>query len=485
MSKVKHYSFTLQSEKQSVADIMEENKEGDEDHFRFINEKGVDDISLEVFYKPHTITLLTVSICGLLYFAFTRDDHVQEANIWRGFCCVIFFFLVISVLAFPNGPFTRPHPALWRMVFGLSVVYFMLLLFILFQNRRDVRKMIEWLYPDLRNHTLREKEYAVNCTDITLTRLWGHIDVFAFAHFTGWALKALLIRHYGILWTISIMWEITEIVFMHLLPNFAECWWDSLILDVLVCNGLGIWIGMVLCRALEMRNYHWESIKDIHSTTGKIRRAVLQFTPATWTHVRWLDPNSGYMRFVAVTILIVVWQLAELNTFFLKHIFEIPPPHALNWIRLALISSVSAPTIRQFYVYVTDTRCKRVGTQCWMFCAITFTEAIICLKFGMELFQQTEITYVLTWLIIQTLSSCLCVYLCVVYARKCWKIFDDASDKCEYESSEPSTPVRQVKNGTQLKASPKINTGNQFSSLKGSPKYNLRKREKSTVNGHI
>ena len=47
--------------------------DNDEDeHFRFINEKGVDDISLEVFYKPHTISLLTVSIFGLLYVAFTR-----------------------------------------------------------------------------------------------------------------------------------------------------------------------------------------------------------------------------------------------------------------------------------------------------------------------------------------------------------------------------------------------------------------------------
>ncbi|KAL4218103.1 Phosphatidylserine synthase 2 [Mactra antiquata] len=470
---------------------MEEDKEGEEEHFRFINEKGVDDISLEIFYKPHTITLLTVSICGLLYLAFTQDDQIQEANIWRGFCCVIFFFLVISVLAFPNGPFTRPHPAIWRMVFGLSVCYFMLLLFVLFQNRRDVRRMLEWIYPNLQNQTLTEKDYAVNCSDITLSRLWSCIDVFAFAHFTGWAMKALLIRHYGILWTISIMWEITEIVFMHLLPNFAECWWDSLILDVLVCNGLGIWIGMAICKKLEMRNYHWESIKDIHSTTGKIRRAVLQFTPATWTHVRWLDPNSGYMRFVAVTMLIFIWQLAELNTFFLKHIFEIPPPHQLNWIRLALISSVSAPTIRQFYVYVTDTRCKRVGTQCWMFCAITFTEAIICLKFGRELFQQTEMTYVFSWLIIQMVSSCLCVYLCVVYARRCWKgihtivrtckIFEDTTDKCEYESSEPSTPVKQVKNGSQPNLS---SARNHSSQSKGSQSYYLRKRKDQVVNGH-
>jgi phosphatidylserine synthase 1 len=52
-----------------------------------------------------------------------------------------------------------------------------------------------------------------------------------------------------------------QVAFTHLLPNFAECWWDTLILDVLLCNGLGIWIGMQICRKLEMHDYHWESIK--------------------------------------------------------------------------------------------------------------------------------------------------------------------------------------------------------------------------------
>lgn len=40
--------------------------------FERVNEKPVDEISLEFFYKPHTITLLAVSIAGLMYFAFTR-----------------------------------------------------------------------------------------------------------------------------------------------------------------------------------------------------------------------------------------------------------------------------------------------------------------------------------------------------------------------------------------------------------------------------
>ncbi len=105
----------------------------------------------------------------------------------------------------------------------------------------------------------------MNCSDITFERLWSHtFDVFGLGHFFGWTMKAMLVRHYGICWTISVTWEITELAFAHLLPNFAECWWDALILDVIVCNGLGIWFGLYICRKLEMRTYKWESIKLVN-----------------------------------------------------------------------------------------------------------------------------------------------------------------------------------------------------------------------------
>ena len=52
-----------------------------------------------------------------------------------------------------------------------------------------------------------------------------------------------------------------QLLFAHLLPNFIECWWDAVILDILLCNGVGIYIGMRVCRWLEMRDYKWESIK--------------------------------------------------------------------------------------------------------------------------------------------------------------------------------------------------------------------------------
>lgn len=40
--------------------------------FVIVNEHPVDDISLNFFYKPHTITLLAVSVLAVMYFAFVR-----------------------------------------------------------------------------------------------------------------------------------------------------------------------------------------------------------------------------------------------------------------------------------------------------------------------------------------------------------------------------------------------------------------------------
>lgn len=233
------------------------------------------------------------------------------------------------------------------MLFGLSVLYLVGLQFLMFQNYKTIMNIIYWFDPTLTDfHINMDKEYGVNCSDITFEKVWAHVDVFATAHFLGWVFKGILIRHMGILWAISVMWEITEVAFAHLLPNFVECWWDALILDVLICNGFGIWCGLKLCKILEMREYKWVSIRDISSTTGKIKRAVLQFTPESWTAVRWLDPKSTYMRFFAVCQLVIFWQVTELNTFFLKHIFEMPPAHPMVIGRLIFIGLFTAPSVR-------------------------------------------------------------------------------------------------------------------------------------------
>lgn len=71
----------------------------------------------------------------------------------------------------------------------------------------------------------------------------------------------------------------------------------------------------------------------------------------------------------------------------------------------------------QYYTYITDTRCKRVGTQCWVYGAIMVSEAILCIKNGKELFERTQAINIIVWLLIQAFVSVVFLYGCVVWHK--------------------------------------------------------------------
>ncbi|KAI6234810.1 Phosphatidylserine synthase 1 [Aphelenchoides fujianensis] len=389
--------------------------------FRDVNERRVHDITLEALYRPHTITVLVLLAAALLYYlfytAFYLDDAPTANNIYFGLKASGGLFLVVSAMAFPNGPFIRPHPIIWRVVFGVSVLYALLLQFTLFQSFDDVKTALTWLDPKgLGNEELDEKEYAVNCSDVSLARIWSYMDIFAVGHFLGWAMKALLIRHWIICWYISIAWELTEVFFAHLLPNFQECWWDAIFLDVILCNGLGITIGLLICRILEMRTYHWESIRMIQSRTGQFRRAVLQFTPESWIKVDWFN-SFALRRWAALFAFIMIWLISELNTFFLKHVFAVDTNHPVVFWRIILIGCISAPTIRQYYVYVTDPQIKRLGMQCWVYLAVCLLELAICVKFGRHQLPRMKVMFITAWVLVLLVTTLGCVWLSVKWAQ--------------------------------------------------------------------
>lgn len=67
------------------------------------------------------------------------------------------------------GPFVRPHPLVWRVVFGASLLYFLSLVFALFLRLEDARKILFYLDPSLermRYSDILDKEYAVNCSQV-------------------------------------------------------------------------------------------------------------------------------------------------------------------------------------------------------------------------------------------------------------------------------------------------------------------------------
>jgi phosphatidylserine synthase 2 len=74
------------------------------------------------------------------------------------------------MLQFRDGPFIRPHPAFWRMVLGVNLLYELALVFLLFQDLSSARTMMTFIDPNL-GVPLPEKSYAEDCT-LTPMTIW-------------------------------------------------------------------------------------------------------------------------------------------------------------------------------------------------------------------------------------------------------------------------------------------------------------------------
>ena len=89
---------------------------------------------------------------------------------------VIVAFLMFSVVQFRDGPFIRPHPAFWRMVLGVNLLYELALVFLLFQDLNTARHMMTYIDSNL-GVPLVERDYASDCS-LTLTAIWVSMPSF-------------------------------------------------------------------------------------------------------------------------------------------------------------------------------------------------------------------------------------------------------------------------------------------------------------------
>ena len=106
-----------------------------------------DDETLSFFWRAHTLTVLVLMSCVFIYVAVFEDVIVDtELNIKRAIVAVLLVFILIGVLHAPDGPFIRPHPALWRAVLCISILYNLALIFIFFQVCL-VRRHLSSFYP--------------------------------------------------------------------------------------------------------------------------------------------------------------------------------------------------------------------------------------------------------------------------------------------------------------------------------------------------
>ena len=295
----------------------------------------------------------------------------------------------------PDSLFIRPHPTFWKVVHGVSIVYLLALVFVLFQSTGTVRALLKELDPEL-GVPLPEQSYAADCRLYTpedphsrFARLKEVVfDIFVVAHVLGWIGKALVLRDYKILWAISVMFELMELTFRHWLLNFNECWWDSWVLDVAVCNFLGMWIGMQVVQRLEGKRYDWAGLSKLPGVFPKLNRAVWQFTPEYW-HPRAWCVFASPTRLLQTLVIVGLVLTFELNAFWLKTIFWLQPEHPYNTYRLLLWFFFAMPAVHEYYVFISEADrvpVNKMGPYAWTSIFIATTEILVIYKHSRGLF---------------------------------------------------------------------------------------------------
>lgn len=274
----------------------------------------------------------------------------------------------------------------------MSVLYELGLVFLLFQTAEDARQLLTFIDSNL-NKEIDFTAYGNQCElwDLShpsnpMHNIASKMDGFVPAHFFGWFFKTLILRDIWLANMISFGFELLEYTFEHQLPNFSECWWDHWVLDFLLCNGLGIYFGMMCCKHLSIKTYKWCNLFNIRSYKGRIKRVFAQFGPYSWVKFSW-KPTENLYRWLYVSFVIMFFLLAELNTFYLKFVMWVPPENPLVLSRLVMFMFWGAVAVREAYDYAAGAA-KTFGQQSWIMCAIIVTEFMIVVKFGSETLQK-------------------------------------------------------------------------------------------------
>jgi phosphatidylserine synthase 2 len=139
----------------------------------------------------------------------------------------------------------------------LTLIYMCFIIFML-QQRPDFGRVVTgWLDPSLSKPVTTEMHtYDDNC-DLDWKTFWDNFDHYYCVHLGNWFLASFVIRDAYMLHFWQLLDEIIELSVQHILPHFAECWWDHIIMDICLSNIPAITLGLITMDYLGIRRYDW------------------------------------------------------------------------------------------------------------------------------------------------------------------------------------------------------------------------------------
>lgn len=179
--------------------------------------------------------------------------------------------------------------------------------------------------------------------DLNLHTIRKVMDRFIMAHLVGWSIKAAIIPNRLLLWVASVSFEVMERAAVPLLPSLRECWWDSVLIDIFLCNAAGIEMGMLLASI----------------TNGSILRNT------TKLNARLSLPKAA--------IIVVAILITDLNAFFLKDTMHIRNASPLNVYRLVFFITLAPQCVDE----LTTSKNLRMKTFTCMYTIALVVEIVL------------------------------------------------------------------------------------------------------------
>ena len=343
---------------------------------------------------PRQILCSLVIFITILYLAAQPGVATRNESIHKAALAVFISFLGFSFLQTRDLILTWPHPGLWRMVFGACSFYTFLLVTLLMLTKEEARSCLHFLFPGIGTQEefdsgLRLRIDAVMGTcqlsTAALYRQLFHCPWFL-AHAVGWSVKMLIFRDYFLAFFAAILFEIMEVTLMHVVPEFEECWWDSLFLDNLGANLLGMFLGSTLNKWIVARRKQAEREKS-YAEKEQVEVSKIELGEEfNWVGRDW-KLFSSPKRMLQVSIAAVFMSLSELNSFLLINAFGIANNNSgCVLFRLTFVGLIAIPAGAEWYAYIEecDHRGKhaivRLGPSLWLIFWTTLLEITVAVK---------------------------------------------------------------------------------------------------------
>lgn len=95
-----------------------------------------------------------------------------------------------------------------------------------------------------------------------------------------------------------------------------------------------------------------------------------------------------------MTAFVLVCLAVDCNNFFLKYLLWVPPDHTLLKIRVGLMGLCAIPTAKEWYEFITNEHCHRLGPFAWCMIFSCSIETLTVFKFSRSLFTEPFPQYV-------------------------------------------------------------------------------------------